>query len=501
MKTQIIYLDPHDDHVSARDKLGWAKAPRAVLVWPNRGRVLTRRLDLVLLQRYAQEHNLQIGLVTYDPEVRHHADLLGVPVFDSLDEIPDDGWHRRSRRHSRRPAPQLDAREVGRPQPPPKSLPQPKNRALRIALSSAAILTLAALLGTLLPSARIILEPITTHETHTIEMTLDPEMQQIDPGGSIPARWVHVQIGDTLRKSTSGHVSIPQTKAQGEALLTNLTDEPFTLGTGTVLRATSAGGVQFETLEAVDLPGEEGAQASVSIRAVKPGAAGNVPADTIDALLGPLGLKIAVGNPEQTTGGSEARNPAVAKSDVDALEQDLEQAIMESAAAKLKEQLDPGEMLHEASIRIQEILTQRGDRSIGEPAETVALTMEAEVQALAYAASDVLVLADTLLDKELPRSLQVVPGSTQIQSRSHFIEETTQTAGLRVVVRREVYQQIDWGVLKRSVRAQTPEDAAAWLQRTYELERPPRILLQPAWLPRLPWLTLRIDAAYTWDAP
>jgi hypothetical protein len=501
VKTQIIYLDPHDDHVSARDKLGWAKAPRAVLVWPNRGRILTRRLDLVLLQRYAQEHNLQIGLVTYDPEVRQHAELIGVPVFDSLEDIPEDGWYRRTRHRERIHPPIDEAREPKAQAPPSKVSVRTESRGIRVALSTTAILALIVLVGTLLPSAKIILNPISAPETHTVEIMLDSKIQQINSAGSIPARWVQVQVEETLRKPTTGHVSIPQTRASGKVVLTNLTDEPISLESGTILEATAEGGVQFETLRRVDLPGEEKAQITADVRAVKPGAAGNVAPESVDALVGPVGLKVAVTNPEATAGGSEVRNPAVAKSDLDSLEHEIWQSILDIAAPRIREQLNADEVIHETSIEIQKILTETWDRNIGEPAETVALTLEAEVRALAYDSKDVVGLASHQLESTLAENADVVPGSVQILSRRHFRDEATKEAGLLVVVRRDVYQPLDQEQLKRSVRAQEPEDAASWLQQYCDLENPPQILLQPTWLPRLPWLTLRIEIAYVWDTP
>ncbi|NIM92460.1 MAG: hypothetical protein GTO18_01930 [Anaerolineales bacterium] len=92
MKVQIVYLNPGDDIHSAQDLLGWVKAPRAILVWPDKGRVLTRKLDLVLLKRYADRRGIRIGFLTFDPEVRKDAQELGIPTFDSLDNLPLDSW-------------------------------------------------------------------------------------------------------------------------------------------------------------------------------------------------------------------------------------------------------------------------------------------------------------------------------------------------------------------------------------------------------------------------
>ena len=73
MKTQIIQLEAHDDIVSTRDKMGWSQTSRIVLVWPNKGKILDRRLDLVLLQRHSMLLGAQLALVTQEEEILFHA--------------------------------------------------------------------------------------------------------------------------------------------------------------------------------------------------------------------------------------------------------------------------------------------------------------------------------------------------------------------------------------------------------------------------------------------
>ena len=54
MKTQILRLEAHDDVISAHDKMQWSQTGRILLVWPEHGKILTRRLDLILLLRHSQ---------------------------------------------------------------------------------------------------------------------------------------------------------------------------------------------------------------------------------------------------------------------------------------------------------------------------------------------------------------------------------------------------------------------------------------------------------------
>ena len=83
MKTQIITLQSHDDLISVRDRLGWAKTPRILLVWPKGEPISLRSLDLKVLQRQAEALGAQLGIVTRRRWVRLEAEALGLPVFES----------------------------------------------------------------------------------------------------------------------------------------------------------------------------------------------------------------------------------------------------------------------------------------------------------------------------------------------------------------------------------------------------------------------------------
>ena len=83
MKTQIIMLESHDDLISVRDRMSWAKTPRILLVWPKYEKVALRQVDLKVLQRHASSLGAQLGLVTRARRVRQDAEALRIPVFES----------------------------------------------------------------------------------------------------------------------------------------------------------------------------------------------------------------------------------------------------------------------------------------------------------------------------------------------------------------------------------------------------------------------------------
>ena len=113
MKTQIITLESHDDLISVRDKLSWAKTPRILLVWPKNEKVTLRILDLKVLQRHADSLGAQIGIVTKRIKVRRDAESLDIPVFDSTSAAQRDLWPVSAPRSRRVPkAPRRDLRVV-----------------------------------------------------------------------------------------------------------------------------------------------------------------------------------------------------------------------------------------------------------------------------------------------------------------------------------------------------------------------------------------------------
>jgi len=88
VKEQIIQLEPHDDVISARDKLGWVRAPRVLLILPDDPTqpILQRKLDLLILQREATRKRSQLAIITRDPIILNTPANLASPVFVLLSQ-------------------------------------------------------------------------------------------------------------------------------------------------------------------------------------------------------------------------------------------------------------------------------------------------------------------------------------------------------------------------------------------------------------------------------
>ena len=242
MKTHIINLEPHDDIISTRDKMKWAKASRIVLVWPRRSKLLYRRIDLVLLKRHSDSLGSQLAFVTQDTEVRYHAPRLGIPVYRTLKRAQGAHW-RLPRRFRDQESEELNDKKnvikysterlfTERPNRKSKYL-NPLTRVLFFTLGVLAFLSIAA---SLYPSAEIRLNPLLRLQTATIEITADPHVEVINISGTVPARNISVIVEGRSNLSASGSITLPDQPAIGYAQFTNLTDESILIPAGTTIR-------------------------------------------------------------------------------------------------------------------------------------------------------------------------------------------------------------------------------------------------------------------------
>ena len=122
MKTQLVHLESHDDLISIRDKMAWAKTPRILLVWPRSERVDVRPLDLQLLRRHARSLGSELGLVTHDAEIRAAARQMKLAVFSTAGEAQRKPWPARAARRPGRRFARLNLRAIR------ARLPHPEER-------------------------------------------------------------------------------------------------------------------------------------------------------------------------------------------------------------------------------------------------------------------------------------------------------------------------------------------------------------------------------------
>lgn len=495
MKVQILPLDPHDDLASARDKLAWAQAQRVVFVWPDRARVLRRTLDLVLLRRQATRQGMQMGIVTRDPVVLDHARALRIPCFRSSTRLPEEVWQT-----GQGFAPDLPDRPEPRAPslPPERDLLRPIPTWQRTVILSLVGLTLLVSACLLLPSATITVYPVTFAQVQDVAFRIDPQAQAPDTEGHVPARQVVSRQTGALRVTTTGQGLVPGAPASGEVTFVNLTDALVLIPAGTGVLPAGRPDLRFTTTEDVSLPAGLGASAGGRVVALQPGPAGNLPAGSLNAIDGPLGLRASVTQPLPLGGGTQTTRASVAPADHATALRTLTEQLLSQAATEIEAQLAEGESLAPASLRIANTLAQEFDRQIGEPADSVGLKMTLEITGLVFRLEDATAAAAQVLARELPTGAQPVPGSL---STVVLAPRASSLDVLQVRIRQEGYQPLPTALVRKVVRGLRPAEAVAHLAAIPGQAQAAIVTTTPAWWPWVPWLDIRIHVRAAWEQP
>ncbi|MBU0510834.1 MAG: baseplate J/gp47 family protein [Chloroflexi bacterium] len=510
MKTQIIQLEPHDDAISVKDKMDWRQTPRILLVWPVRGRILNRRLDLVFLQRHSASLGAQLALVTGDTDVRYHAEKLNILIYPTIHKAEQSHWRqpRRQRKklariskHSTPFQPSIaetahekpdlaGLRQLAHPTPA-RWLGHPIIRLLFFTLGVLGVLAIAAIL---VPSAEIRLTPRTQTEAVTISVEASPETASVDLSGAVPARWITVIVEGRGSIPSSGHISIPDRPATGEVTFTRwgVTDQDITIPAGTVISTLGEGLVRFATDQTITIPAEVVSE-TISVGALLPGSSGNVPAESILAIEGPLGLHLTVTNSEPTMGGTDRTAPAPSEGDYQKLYDELLAALRQTALTEFQANLGPDDVLLSAKPSLSQVLEETYAPVETQPADQLNLTLRMEFQALMAAGTDLRTLGQAALEANLPADFAPLPDTLVISPKSSPILENGEQANWQMRAQWEVGAQINATKAINLILWLKPEDAIDQLGNNLPLAIPAEITLTPDWWPRLPVLPFRVS--------
>ncbi|MFZ6030886.1 MAG: baseplate J/gp47 family protein [Chloroflexota bacterium] len=486
MKTRILQLETHDDFLSVRDRLNWVKGGRVLMVWPKRARALERHLDLVLLLHTCSSLGLQLGLVAKDPEIRQSAEELGIPVFDNTRQAQNERWARRRKPKARPvrqdPRPDLEAMRRQRlPQPPQWTL-HPLVRALLFTLAILSVLSLALFL---LPEAHITLTPERRIQAMVLEVSADPSAGMVTLAGALPARPVNVIVDGFATITTTGTITVPAGFASGNVQFTNLGATALAIPAGSVVSTGAEPAIRFATRQEGKLAAGPGTTVTLAVDALTPGAAGNVPANSIVTLEGPHSFTLAVINPEATHGGKDIFVPAPSARDYTGVYGQLLAQLQSSATAVLAESLLPGDQLISSAV-LTETIEEVYQPAQAQAADQLALTLRLQFAGWAVSGSEVEQWVTAVLDANLPAGYTPIPGSLVIEALTNPVLKTDhQSARWQIEARRELQARVSYAEAEVLTRWQTPSKAAQALV-TLPLDGPPAIDISPTWWPFIP---------------
>lgn len=492
MKTQIIALESHDDLISVRDRMSWAKSPRILLVWPKYEKVTLRPVDLRALQQHARYLGADLGLVTRRGDVRRDAQGFGIPVFESTAAAQRDIWPARRPSKSSRPRKPRDLRTM-KAKAEVREADWKSSPAVRVGFFSIGVLAVLAVAALFIPRAVIKLTPVSHQQNVIITVLAAKSNQSVLITGSVPSHSISVNVTSSQSAQISSQSSIPQTKATGIARFKNLTQGDVSIPAGTVVYSVGPTTVRFITMNDTHLIGTANAFVDVPITAEQAGAIGNLPADSIQAVEGSIGLSASVTNPQPTIDGSDLVTTAPSDDDRKRVHDVLVSLLQAQAQKQIEASIGPKDLLLTNTLQMGQVLTETYDPPAGKAGSLLTLTMNVEYSAQYVTADDLTQLAHIVLNASVPDGY--VPDSNSLTFNVAGVPTLDQSGAEQfdLQMERTLIRQINVSQATAMVRGVSPKAAVQILQSNLPLAAAPQIDLSPSWWPWMPLIPFRIE--------
>ncbi len=479
--------------------MGWSQTQRVLLVWPARGRILTRQLDLVLIQRHSRNLGAQLALVTDDAEVKFNAQQLGIQTFDSIHQAQETRWRRSGSNQPSRIHYQIEKSARYLPgqmlrYDPKRPLRKPVTLlpVLRLGFFGLGVIALISIVAIFLPSAQIGLYPRLHVQEITIPVQASTSTEEVGISGMLPIHMISAIVEGRDSLPTTGNVLIPERYAAGRVTFTNLTDQSVTIPAGTVVSSPESG-IRLTTNQIGKMPAGPGRTLSLPVTALMPGSAANLPAGHIRAIEGSLGVKLMVTNPEPISGGNEVLTQAPTVLDQDRIYNQLIAALRENALVEIEERTDPDDLLLAPLPSLSRTLEESYDPPELQPGSQISLALRQEFRAPVVSGDDLYSLVVSLLDANLPDGYQGLPNTVEIEHLTKPVLLEDGTARWELRARRTIQAQLAPDQAIQLALGNSKAEAHQRLMENLALSKPPDIHLHPSWWPLTPFLPFRIS--------
>jgi hypothetical protein len=489
---QIIQLRPDDDILGIRARIESAELSRVILVVPRDCAVLQSERGVRMLRRAADDLGVYVAMVAHDEQVRERAELFGIPTFNSLAQAQRARW-------TMQPL-EPDAVQRTLNPPPPESVSRaPLLSVERVrewwgviaALIVASVVICFAALA-LVPAANVRIVPAAVALSLTTDVIADPSAQQVISSlRAVPARRITREVNGTAQLKTTTTRNLPDARATGSVIFTNLRAEETTVPMETIVKTSAGVPIRFTTVVTATVPaGINSRSPEIPIQAIDPGPGGNVKELAINQVEGSLALEVRVINTKPTISGNVKPVKIVTAEDKKKLEAQLAQQLQQQGAELLKKDLKPEEFLAPDSVVI-DTDSATFDRAVDEPADALNLRMTATAFGLAVAHDDLNLLASALLQKQMPPGYLLLPNGVQAEP---LPGGKFQGPALRMPIRAVGYTapQIDTAQVARALQGKSADDARAYLSGAINLAQPAEINITPLGWRWMPWLSFRI---------
>ncbi len=505
-EVELIQLDAADDVTSVKDRFAYLRGRSVLLIWPEKGTTLNRKLDLVLLQREAKRLAIRFALVTHDPDVTRSATELNISTFETIGSSARGKWLR-GRAHTfanreQKPEDEPEAVDL-MPMASRVRVENTDTPLTRIVRFFVRLIVLVVLLGLsvvlaylLVPGATVTLIPAAEAMNVQADIIADLDAATLNvEQGIIPAIRLRIEIEERGAIPTTGQQQLGSALATGAVVFINRTNAAIDIPADLILSTGDTTPRFFRTLQSASVSAGVGLQVEVPIESLPDnrGEAGNVPAGAINAIVGTLADALDVRNITPTTGGSSRAVRSVTESDRDSLLATLRQQLQTRAYTEMLPQLDASQFLMIETIRIAE---ERDDWTIfdypvGDVTDTLTLTMRAVVEAVAVDERTAQQIAFSRLAADVPRgrSIRVV---TYTRGTATLLNDGRVAFTMRV--EGTVEAQIDTAALRERLAGKSLDEAINYLRENVDIDADtsPQIVVMPDWFGAMPILPLRI---------
>jgi len=520
-RAEFIQLEIGDDAATVRDRLSFIRGQRVLLIWPEEGTLLTRKLDLVLIQREAMRRSIRLALVTHDPQVIQNATELNISTFETIGASERGRWRRgrskvftsRSQRPEDEPIPD-DLKEVAsRIYAEETAVQRRWRRMQRLALVIVLVVLAGGLGYIFLPSATVTITPARGQVTGEAEIIADPQVTTVDVENRIvPATKLSVQVEDTGTIETSGAQNLGDAPANGSVVFINQSNQAVTIPAETTVITSAGIPIQFRTTQEAELAAGVGFQVEVPIEALptSAGEVGNVDSGVINTVIGPLAADVTVRNLSPTSGGASRSQKAVSAEDKDRLLETVRQQLQARAYVEMEPRLSATQFIILETVHIAE---ERSDwmtysANVGDVTDTLSLTMRVVVEATAvdeqfgqqivYAQ-----MSGQVRQGQFGKAIEIKPESVTYERGA--VSDVDPTSGRVTFVMRGagmVISTIDTEQVREQLAGRAINDAIANIISEYNLQQgtTPLISLSPEWFGNMPLLPMRISVQLQ-DAP
>jgi hypothetical protein len=231
----------------------------------------------------------------------------------------------------------------------------------------------------------------------------------------------------------------------------------------------------------------------VPIESVDAGGRGNLDTNLVQAIEGPLGLKLAVTNPAPTTGGSEIKVPAPSAADRERVRGVLLAGLRLQGQQGKQDRLSPGSGGFPASVKEMLVLEETYDPPAGRTGGTLSLSMRVKFSAQYASGADLSQLAALALSASMETGFAAAPESLKFKLMDDPITDETGRTSFSLKVEQRIQRVVDARQVLALTQGRRLETAQARLKNAFPFAPSQKITVSPAWWPWLPLAPFRIQ--------